>query len=62
MYRLSEIPEEWKAEGYIQTRPFNYEQTFKSNITSEVMTEQEMLQANIIYKYEQIGMRRREVQ
>ena len=58
---LSEIPEEWKAHSYIQTRPYNFEQTFKNANDGQIMTELEMLKEGIIYKYEQIGRYKRSV-
>lgn len=61
MYQLSEIPEEWESHGYIQTRPYNYEQTFKNCQTGEIMTEKQMLAAGIIYQYIQIDKYTRQV-
>lgn len=54
MNYLIALPNDVKAVGYRETRPFQFDQVFSSESLGFTGTEQEFLQAGLAYAYRQV--------
>ena len=58
---LIQLPDDVTAQGYVQTRPFQWEQLFYSPSHDFLGTEKDFLDNGIAYKYVQIDSSKRMV-